>query len=240
MLSIKHLLSAFLSVVILGLSSCGDSSKDNPAPAPVNLKATTRKPSSSPSIETNVKNEPAKSTKKASGQSTKASIGGVKPNFSTPTSNAKVNKLAAGNTTFGRTATTTATSAVAVSGWAINTVALYDEADSSALILFTTDATLMDSDEDGEPDTEDTDDDNDGTPDTEDTDDDNDGVLDTADDEDDDNDGILDADDLDDDGDGVTDDEETETATASNTDSDDDGIFDDLDNDDDGDGSYDR
>ena len=230
MLSARHLLSAFLTVVIIGLSSCGDSSKDNPAPTPVNVKATTRKPGSKPSIETNVKNEAAKSTKKTGGQSTKASIGGVKPNFSTPSSNTQVNKLASGNSTFGRT------SAVSVSGWAINTVALYDESDSSAIILFTTDASLIDSDEDGEPDVDDTDDDNDGTPDNEDSDDDNDGVSDAADDEDDDNDGILDIDDLDDDGDGVTDDEEEETATASNTDSDDDGIFDDQDNDDDGDG----
>ena len=223
-----------LGLAVLGMSSCSEDKKDpTPTTPQANIKPSTRKPSAKPDIANNVKNEGAKSSKSSGGQSVNATKGGVKPSFSTPGSNASVNKLAAGNASFGRTAIT---ADAGVTGWAINTVGLYDENDTTGYILFTTDPDLMDSDEDGVADAEDTDDDNDGTADADDNDDDNDGVADSSDDDDDDNDGIADADDLDDDGDGTMDDDEADTSSPSNTDSDDDGIFDDQDDDDDGDG----
>lgn len=219
----------------MGISSCSKKEDDKPAPQ-VNLKPTTRKPTAKPDIANNVKNEASKSTKSSGGASNAATKGGVKPNFAAPASNATVNKVAGGNASFGRAAASSNTS---ISGWVINTVMLYDEEDSTALVLFTTNPALVDSDNDGTPDVSDLDDDEDGIPDSEDSDDDNDGVADGSDDEDDDNDGILDIDDLDDDGDGVADDDEADPSNPSNTDSDDDGIFDNDDDDDDGDGILD-
>lgn len=240
MVKLKSYLLILLGLAVVSLSSCSKDAKENPTPTPqANVKPTSRKPGAKPDIANNVKNESAKSSKSNGGQSLNATKGGLKPNFASPASNAQTNKFAAGNASFGRAAVANSTADASISGWAINSVTLLDEADSSVIILFTTDASISDSDEDGEPDINDTDDDNDGTPDAEDGDDDNDGVSDSSDDDDDDNDGIADIDDLDDDGDGVMDDEESDNSTAANTDSDDDGIFDEQDDDDDGDGTAD-
>ena len=229
MVKLKSSVIVLFGLLIMGISSCSKKEEDKPAPQ-ANLKPATQKPSAKPDIDKNVKNEPAKSTKSSGGASNSATKGGVKPNFSAPVANTTVNKVAGGNASFGRVAASSNTN---IAGWVINTVMLYDDEDTTALVLYTTNPALVDSDNDGTPDASDSDDDNDGTPDASDSDDDNDGVTDEDDDEDDDNDGIADIDDLDDDNDGVSDDDEED---SSDTDSDDDGIADNEDDDDDGDG----
>ena len=256
----------FASLSILTLLSCSKKKDAEPTPAVVattptpnpnatNVKAVTKKPSVKPNIATGVKNGASNSVRVTSATaSTDKSKNGTSVSFlaTVPkksanlrtTSTSEIDLLIGGNNA--SDVESGDEIPATMHGWAVSNVVAFDPANpADSIEIYSTDASMIDSDSDGTEDAKDEDDDNDGILDTADPDDDGDGVSDTDDDADDDNDGIADMDDLDDDNDGIQDTDEMLAAAdsdndgtldATDTDDDNDGIMDDVDTDDDGDG----